>query len=350
MTFFNKKEEVIDIELTPYGETLLSAGKFKPVYYAFFDDDILYDASGSTGVTETQNTIETRIQSDTPNLRPQYVFSGIESNLSPMIQFDRNNLLRQFLFANFGIEPDDYAYFPPILDRDFSFVEPIGNMEIGSEYVPAWDIKVLDGELSAAINYMTSSTDSSIYNNVHRIPQLDFELNYRAAVGSTTSFDINGEIRDRIISPIYQDGTFVYLTDERPQLIFDIGEKNAPVGTEYDIEVFEVLPNDSLGRRQQRRLHFKKAAQQVVNNILVDEPEQIPQTKLDVTYAEYYFQVNSDLQIPEEEICPKIADSRRRGVIIDDVPYGCPDVKEVNRYDIYRTNAVDGDVEVCTDD
>ena len=305
MTFFNKKEEVIDIELTPYGETLLSAGQFKPVYYAFFDDDILYDASGSTGVTETQNTIETRIQNDTPNLRPQYVFSGVESNLSPMIEFDRNRLLRQFLFVNFGIEPDDYAYFPPIIDREFSFVEPIGNMEIGSEHVPAWEIKVLDGELSAAINYMTSSTDSGIYNNVHRVPQLDFELNYKAVVGSTSAFDINGPIRDRIISPIYEDGTFVYLTDERPQLMFDVGEENA---------------------------------------------EQIPQTKLDATYAEYFFQVNADLEIPEEEICPKITSARSRGVVIDDIPYQCPDVKEVDRFNLYRTNAVAGDVEVCTDD
>ena len=350
MTFFNKKEEVIDIELTPYGETLLSAGLFKPVYYAFFDDDILYDASGSTGVTETQNTIETRIQNDTPNLRPQYVFSGVESNLSPMIEFDRNRLLRQFLFVNFGIEPDDYAYFPPIIDREFSFVEPIGNMEIGSEHVPAWEIKVLDGELSAAINYMTSSTDSGIYNNVHRIPQLDFELNYKAVVGSTSAFDINGPIRDRIISPLYEDGTFVYLTDERPQLMFDVGEENAPIGTEYDIEVFEVLPDDALGRKQMRRLHFERAAQQVVNNILVDEPEQIPQTKLDATYAEYFFQVNADLEIPEEEICPKITSARSRGVVIDDIPYQCPDVKEVDRFNLYRTNAVAGDVEVCTDD
>jgi hypothetical protein len=350
MTFFNKKEEVIDLELTPYGESLLSAGKFKPTYYAFFDDDILYDASGSCGIIETQNTIETRIQTDTPNLRPQYLYSGAETNLEPMIEFDRNRLLRQYLFVNFGIDPDDYAFFPPIIDRDYSFVEPIGNMELGSEYVPSWDIKVLDGELSAAINYMTSSTESSIYNNVHRIPQLDFDLNYKAVVGSSTRMDINGPIRDRIISPIYGDGTFVYLVEERPQLIFDIGEKNAPVGTEYDIELFEVLPNDIFGNKQMRRLNFQKKAQRVVNNILIDEVYPTPQTKLSPKDAEYFFQINVDLEIPEEEICPKIVDARSKGAFINDIPYNCPDVRKVDRFDIYRTNAIDGDVEICNDD
>ena len=43
MTFFNQKEEVLQIELTQYGKYLLSRGKWKPAYYAFFDDDVIYD-------------------------------------------------------------------------------------------------------------------------------------------------------------------------------------------------------------------------------------------------------------------------------------------------------------------
>ena len=41
--FLNKKEQVIDFQLTPYGRQRLSVGSLKPTYYAFFDDDILYD-------------------------------------------------------------------------------------------------------------------------------------------------------------------------------------------------------------------------------------------------------------------------------------------------------------------
>ena len=43
MEFFNKKEEVIDLQLTQFGRHMLSKGKFKPVYYSFHDDNILYN-------------------------------------------------------------------------------------------------------------------------------------------------------------------------------------------------------------------------------------------------------------------------------------------------------------------
>ena len=45
MTFLDKKEQVLDIQLTQYGKYLLSKGKLKPVYYSFFDDDVLYDST-----------------------------------------------------------------------------------------------------------------------------------------------------------------------------------------------------------------------------------------------------------------------------------------------------------------
>ena len=40
MTFFNKKTEVMQIEMTPYGRYLYSIGKFKPHSYEFVDDDV----------------------------------------------------------------------------------------------------------------------------------------------------------------------------------------------------------------------------------------------------------------------------------------------------------------------
>ena len=61
MTFLDRKEEVINVELTQYGKYLLSLGKFKPTFYEFFDDDIVYD-SKFIGVTETQSSIQTRIK------------------------------------------------------------------------------------------------------------------------------------------------------------------------------------------------------------------------------------------------------------------------------------------------
>ena len=68
MEFFNQKEEVLDVQLTEYGKYLLSIGQLRPEYYAFFDDDILYDVSGS-GFTEDQNNANPRILNNTPRLK-----------------------------------------------------------------------------------------------------------------------------------------------------------------------------------------------------------------------------------------------------------------------------------------
>ena len=76
MEYFNKKEDVLDIELTPFGELLLSQGEFKPEYYAFYDDGILYDANYA-GVSEIQNEVKKRIK-ETPRLKTQYQFRGGE--------------------------------------------------------------------------------------------------------------------------------------------------------------------------------------------------------------------------------------------------------------------------------
>ena len=39
--FINRQEEVLQIQLTPYGKHQFSRGEFNPEYYAYYDDDIL---------------------------------------------------------------------------------------------------------------------------------------------------------------------------------------------------------------------------------------------------------------------------------------------------------------------
>ena len=80
MTYFDPKEEVIDLKLTPYGEYLLSIGKLSPSFYAFFDDDVTYDLSGSGVSTELQSQIEPRIQEQTPKIRVQTSFVSREKD------------------------------------------------------------------------------------------------------------------------------------------------------------------------------------------------------------------------------------------------------------------------------
>ena len=59
MTFFNRKEEVIEVQLTRQGREKLAMGKFKPASYEFLDEDILYEKrSGTPEVVEEQNEIK----------------------------------------------------------------------------------------------------------------------------------------------------------------------------------------------------------------------------------------------------------------------------------------------------
>ena len=77
MTYFNKKFDVLGIELSPYGKHLLQNGKLMPKYYAFFDDDVIYDCSAA-GFSENNSEIRNRIMNETPVLRPHYMFKTVE--------------------------------------------------------------------------------------------------------------------------------------------------------------------------------------------------------------------------------------------------------------------------------
>jgi len=371
MAFFNKKQEVLDIQLTPYGEDLLSRGKFKPVYYAFFDDDILYDGSGSAGITEVQNDIEPRIQDNTPKSKIQYVYSGPEKRTTDRIRQAWEEVgsvvIGEYGVRTIGGTPapmlemellteesrgrnfDQYYYVdrnPPIF-TDFNFVEPLGSMEIGSEHAPSWRIIALNGEVSGAINYLTSSAEAGIHNNVRRIPQIDFDVTYRVLVGNERDINIDSGLRDRIISKIFDDGTFLYLSEDAPNIMLVVDEENSPIDIEYDIEVFSVERGPEGADTLLMPLYFQKKPEQVVNGVLLD-PDEIPVfnlTDLDPSYTEYFFQINSDLEIPEEEICPKITNLRSRGVVGGNIPYDCPDVKRVNLMDVYGSDT--GEVEIC---
>ena len=114
MLFMNKKEEVLDIQLTPHGRFLLSLGKLKPVYYSFHDSNILYDGRYA-GLSQLTKEIEDRIQHNTPQSktatsivsRDQNVKSIFETSLSlaagvhkatQLASVEQNNDEKIFLF------------------------------------------------------------------------------------------------------------------------------------------------------------------------------------------------------------------------------------------------------------
>ena len=53
MEFFDKKEEVMDVTMTRRGRELYAVGEFNPTYYAFADDEIIYESECVTGSNQT---------------------------------------------------------------------------------------------------------------------------------------------------------------------------------------------------------------------------------------------------------------------------------------------------------
>ena len=116
MRFLDPKEEVIKIKITPYGKYLLSMGKFNPTYYAFFDNDILYDSAYTElAGNELQNDIENRILNETPRLEGQTKFEGAETTV-----FTKNSNMLEGLFPGINKKEGDPSYDIEIVEAPFN--------------------------------------------------------------------------------------------------------------------------------------------------------------------------------------------------------------------------------------
>lgn len=117
MRFFDQKEEVLNIELTSYGKEKFSKGEFQPVFYAFYDNNILYDGAYAN-ITEKQNQITNRIANETPRLKinPKYtsepgsIFSLASSNLSNI--FSQENTFNSSYYRVLGQSDPNSVYYP----------------------------------------------------------------------------------------------------------------------------------------------------------------------------------------------------------------------------------------------
>jgi len=266
MEFFDKKEEVLEVKLTPYGRFKLSKGLLKPVYYSFFDEGVVYnsaftggDGSSATQVTvsEGQNNIEPRIQDNTPSIKTLNVFTGIQT-----AQIATAELIRQKLqdADATGPDPTDPLFMDVSLynDSDLQYVQdridflskPLGRSRLTSDKQPAWEVTTHQGEVSSSLSYYSGSA------GYEKIPQIDIAVKYTtyaAEVPNWNSATMAGspEIADQVLTeatdthniqaittPIRTgDGRYIVINPE--DLIVQITEHNVDFNKEnFDIEVF----------------------------------------------------------------------------------------------------------------
>jgi hypothetical protein len=228
LSFFNKKEDVIDIQLTQYGKLLLSRGTFKPEYYCFFDDDILYD-SDYAGVSENQNKSEDRIK-ETPYVRPQHVFYGVET---------KNNQLNIDIREG---EAELYEVFTATPDNDErtnALRYPLCNGLLGVQESTHVGISALSAPFTGSLSYFSGS------NVAFAIPQLTCESEYTILKTrvSVEDFELSEDVMQTEL--IFEDGTMYKLLEGAP-MQFKFLEENAPYTSEnFEIEVFEIVPGSA---------------------------------------------------------------------------------------------------------
>ena len=351
MTFFNPKEEVLDIKLTQYGRHLLSKGKMKPVYYAFFDEGVLYDAA-SAGITETKNSAETRIQDETTTMKTQHCFTGRDEFLFDGIGDD-------------GLEEDENRAEIGIYERLHTLTDPLGTTELGSTKMPFFTMTMLDGEIDSTKTTQTGSTRTSnvpvgtdtYYSQQElRIPQIEIDVKYSIAVIDPANPDISFEI-DPVVSPTttYGDGLGVVVGTDDIMILLEEG--NTICGKEnFEIEVFDMTGlTGALGEEVIIPMLFQKKIEMVQNNLLLDEDEARKLAglkkgevmELNSSCVEYFMDVQVDNEINNATVCAAISKIKNEGGTIYSpcgVDIDCPDLEGVISSDIY---ASDADQEDC---
>lgn len=334
MTFFNRKEEVLDIELTQFGKYLLSKGQFKPEFYAFFDDDILYDAKFAGVTTEDQNQIESRIK-ETPRLKTQYAFSGIETEINRSVEESRTNAVNDDALDR---NAPPIKLIQPDADRNYATSTPLGNAKIGSDKAPAWRVHFLQGELSSSATLQVSDGQPT-----QPIPQLNVDVIYETSV--RTQLEAEEEILHQDV--VFDDGTYIHL--DANSVVLEVQELNSlKTNTEFDIEIYsiedEVVDGALTGKEILNSLKFRKPIEKnykiTENNIYVPEPANAStRPPVNETQVDYFLDLDVDSEIDQDLMCKLKPVDKTRG-IFSSRKYECPEETENQAGNIYSPNTV----------
>jgi hypothetical protein len=226
MSFFNKKEDVIDIKLTQYGKLLLSKGGFNPVSYRFFDDGVLYDAAHA-GIVENQNDAEDRIR-EAQHPRTQYVFAGIETKVDQLHEAISSGELPLELA---DILPDNE-------ERENALRYNLSTNTFTSQDMSYLRVDAYGAPLTGSLQYYSGSNVPQV------VPQLTCEATYNISKETIENPEL---LEEFYLSEDYMEGSVVfqdavYSLDEE-YMLFDLHELNTSRDNDnFEVSVYEIVP------------------------------------------------------------------------------------------------------------
>jgi hypothetical protein len=337
MEFFNRKEEVLDIQLTQYGKYLLSKGKLRPKYYAFYDGDLTYD-SNYGGFNENQVETEDRIK-ETSRIKALSAFEGAETRMKKITQGEALN----------NLDIDEKAMLlqqvQPTQTRYYGLGGLLGSSALTSVKAPAWSIRFLEGEMKGS----TTNYTGSIRNQL--IPQIEIKLETKiepvsdSTVSDTIELDeslghadLDTALEEASVQMYAEFEDLSSFRIKNDTAVIEILEFNAPRRNyNFDVEIFKI-EEDEKGNEDLILLKFQKfdfvglkddlAIQrnnEIAGTILTDEAE-------NKAFSQYFINLSLDGQVERPAV--SIDQSPPADPILSNVPvndFVCPE--EVNAFE-----------------
>jgi len=326
--FINKKEQVWDLQLTPYGREMLSVGGFNPTYYSFYDDNVTYDNQYvSSSIAEPQNNIHNRIKNETQYLESLTLFEELEK---------RNN-------EGWVIDPSNLKDLPSKVKprkNIFKFDSAIGDayFEGDSNVSPAWKVVALGGTIN-------NSAIKDVANE-QNIPQINMNASYVKKVQKAAiDFDPQNVRGINLSTGRFVDNRVIVLEQNDP--LFYLEEVNTQLLTEnFEAEVFEVT-SSSTGEEVLMRKFFESFTPQIQDGLMVSPTiQKNPTQDLTVNSVEYYFDLLADKEIDQTLACRGAEVFNKQSYYVN-LDFDCDEsADESVFYDIYGSVT---EPEICLD-
>lgn len=328
MAFFNTKEEVINIELTPYGKHLLSQGKFKPVYYEFYDDDIVYDSS-YFGQTEKQSEIQERIK-NTKRKKVQYTFEGAETRVKEY---------RRRLEKDRTISQDEFLEKRKSLYTNFL---PLGKSSFDKNNNTSIQLKLLSGKIE---NVSSSVSIVGLPNNLNIIELApshytlfyDFINTEKTQIAGepteVVSIEQQRDILEQFDIKTFSDNSFVNVL--KNEIFIELFEENADdIVENFEISIFEIAEDGT-----EIPLFFEETQRPeiVKNNILLeneDYPEYLQKKEEDYFlqkhFVNQYLDIRVDKEIETAKFCEYLSKTQlQRLKMVEGYDITCDESQEI---------------------
>jgi hypothetical protein len=359
MKFLDGKEQVIDIQLTSYGKYLLSRGKFRPHFYSFYDDGVLYDSEYG-GFGEAQKDIQNRIKNETPRLEAQSSYAGVESSIREQLSPTTSQVAS--IQIQEGLISSDES-FQNEKERNYFLQYPIGTSDPAKTSAPAWNVNFLRGAISSSANYFTSSAPTL------KIPQIvPNPIRYKTLVGRAQPTAIPDSAAAQ-----YEDGAYIQIIEDNGDIILDVSEINAFFGNNnFEVEVYMEEEKVENGETitTSTPLFFRKRKQLVKDNVLIDYDAdqdasvlygslgilndtngsmgELAQVNLDASYVEYFLSLDFDNEIDDEVLCELTVDHTEG--VFSSRDLNCAPQSKKDLFDsqgVFNTDTTESDLEDC---